>query len=197
MSEKVTLANIAYLKIMMHGARYPYAHIGGYLIGVKHDHSYTINDVLPICHGYPVGPILELAGNYVEVIFSSPNKILGYYFGNEQATVTEVPMYVTKVIEKIQENSGSSLIVQLRSDLSGVDGNLCVEGTIAGNPIFLKTESNATEITSRVHDLMTAETILQFQDFENHMDSKLGYADFRNSFMSNCFLRNHSNNTMT
>lgn len=106
----------AYSKVLTHAAKYQGSHVGGYLIGTEKGESIIINDILPICHGNPVGPIFDIAAVSVETSFSCKGEsqtVVGYYFGNEMTESREVPYYITKVLSGLE----CKLIVQIQSDI--------------------------------------------------------------------------------
>ena len=58
------ISTSAYLKMYVHGCKYQYSCIGGYLIGNDTD----IVDIIPVTHNAPIGPILEIAANIADNI---------------------------------------------------------------------------------------------------------------------------------
>ncbi len=65
--DRVSVSVGAYAKVVLHAAKYPANCIGGYLLGRAGESGATVTviDVLPICHGVPVGPIFEIADSLV------------------------------------------------------------------------------------------------------------------------------------
>ena len=50
-SSPILVSEVAAAKMLLHAAKYPSNHIGGYLLGA----GIAVNDILPVLHGYPVG----------------------------------------------------------------------------------------------------------------------------------------------
>jgi hypothetical protein len=105
----------AYTKINLHGARHNSEVICGFLVGSiktndsEHETEVFVEDVLPITHSNPVGPIFEIAGAMCKSIFPS-KQVVGLYFTsfdgdyrNDEST----PYFVDKVCDKIKANSSS------------------------------------------------------------------------------------------
>ncbi len=59
----------AYLKSILHAAKYPTATVIGLVLGelTKKDETLYVQDALPLFHTHPLGPMLELA--LMKVIF--------------------------------------------------------------------------------------------------------------------------------
>lgn len=126
--ESVKFSTLSYTKLILHAAKYPGQHIGGYLIGASSGDVVNVDDILPLCHGNPVGPLFELAGTIADVLYPAPQKVLGYYYANERVGSREVAPYISKVLATIQQNSGGlNLLAEIRSDLLDQQDNLCVE----------------------------------------------------------------------
>ena len=99
MSVKIEL--LGYAKIVLHFSKYPYAVVGGFLLGdVSSKH---ITDVVPVFHGAPLGNILELGAELTE---SFQKKIIGVYFCNERVDDTSVPSFVDSIVKTIESNVG-------------------------------------------------------------------------------------------
>ena len=62
----VRISTIAYVKMYIHASKYPSSSsIGGYLIGSNDD---SIDDVIPVCHNPPIGPILDISASIADNI---------------------------------------------------------------------------------------------------------------------------------
>jgi len=107
-----TITAEAYCKINLHGARYASEVVCGFLVGSiqakgKEAQIY-VEDVLPICHNNPVGPIFEVAGAMMKSIFPAKQVVGLYYtsvdgdYGNDEST----PYFVDKLCDTIKANSG-------------------------------------------------------------------------------------------
>ena len=114
-----SIACEAYAKINLHAARYSSELMCGFLLGSVKEANNTkvvvVEDVLPICHSNPVGPIFEVAGGMCRSIFPGKDVVGLYYtsddgeYGNHDTT----PYFVDKVCETIKGNNTSGLCLVL------------------------------------------------------------------------------------
>ena len=95
------------------------------MIGSSGDGIILVEDILPICHGNPVGPVFELSGKLSSSIFRSG--IIGYYFGNEICSDRSIPHYIPKIMTTISKLSGSGILVKVTTDQLLGNGSLAVE----------------------------------------------------------------------
>lgn len=79
----LTISELAYIKIFLHASKYFSSNIGGYLVGKYLDDSdIQVDDVIPVHHEIPIGPILNIAvDSVIEGITAKGLMILGYYYG--------------------------------------------------------------------------------------------------------------------
>jgi len=105
----------AYAKINLHAARYSSELMCGFLIGSVNGNTVAVDDVLPISHSNPVGPIFEVAGGMSAELFPGKHVVGLYYtsdvgeYGNHDTT----PHFADKVCDTIKLNNphGLSLIL--------------------------------------------------------------------------------------
>ena len=76
----------AYAKINLHAAKYSSELMCGFLVGSVSESGskasrVIVEDVLPICHSNPVGPIFEVAGGMCTSLF--PDKDIVPFFDRE------------------------------------------------------------------------------------------------------------------
>ncbi len=132
MSVKIEL--LGYAKIMLHCSKYPYAVVGGFMLGdvsTKH-----ISDVIPVFHGAPLANILELGAELTE---SSNKKIIGVYFCNERLDDTSVPGFVDNIVKTIESNvgQGNCIVGQIIQSAMHDKSKLCLAvSKIIMNEIF-------------------------------------------------------------
>jgi hypothetical protein len=176
----------AYCKVVLHAAKYPSSHIGGYLLGnVGEDEKITISDTFPICHGYPVGPIFEVAGATADTANESKDgiKIIGYYHASEDTSCETLP-YIAKVLETIQKESGTAIAIVLNADMIKSKNSLCLQAFKEDEMLDLAGDGSPASMNAAVDEILTAANVQTFCDFEGHMDSPQGAGDFRNGYVS-------------
>jgi hypothetical protein len=115
---------------MMHAAKYPSNHVGGYLIGAIDSDKLEVRvralDSLPVLHGYPVGFTLELGYSVAaQMAASQGHTVVGYYYAKDSPHGH--PEYVDTVSSDVQASNGS-LCVVTSVDFKGLENNnSCVE----------------------------------------------------------------------
>ena len=82
---ELIISNKAYLKVVMHGLRYPHATVNGVLVGkrpVKGAKGQTIVDAIPLFHsGHGLTPMVEVALTQVSrVVYRFRSSVINYSF---------------------------------------------------------------------------------------------------------------------
>ena len=191
----------AYAKIMLHAAKYPSSAIGGYVIGSAgaEGDGYAVEDVIPMCHYSPCGPMFDVAAEMIERLLKhkgkASGKIVGYYFANESAAAPK-PAYVDAVVESINtqpDGNQECLVLELQNDMIRNKNAVALRGSVvtAGGAkrSTLVGCSDLTGTNASVDKLLLAGAQQQLVDFEDHMDSADAAAygdvahDFRNNFI--------------
>ena len=116
-----TITAQAYCKINLHGARYASEVVFGFLVGTiltkcsGKEAQISVEDVLPICHSNPVGPIFEVAGAMSKTLYPTKQVVGLYYtsvdgdYGNDEST----PYFVDKLCDTIKGNNGKEVCLVL------------------------------------------------------------------------------------
>ena len=190
----------AYAKIMLHAAKYPSAAIGGFVIGsTRNEDTFAVEDVIPMCHYAPCGPMFDVAAEMIESLLkhkgTAAGKITGYYFANESAAAPR-PAYVDAVIESINaqpDGPRECLVLELQNDMIRNKNAVALRGSVvmAGQSkrTVLVGCSDLTGTNASVDKLLMARAQYQLMDFEDHMDTADAAAygdvahDFRNLFI--------------
>jgi hypothetical protein len=119
-----TFEMLPYVKIYLHATKYPSENIGGFLIGSIDNNRIIVSDAIPVVHGAPVTPILEIAAQFIS---SLGKNIIGVYFANEIVTNLNTPLYIEKINKTIESNAGGRcLTIQLDGALMKDKSNLCI-----------------------------------------------------------------------
>ncbi|CAG8505982.1 3564_t:CDS:2 [Acaulospora morrowiae] len=108
----------AYLKIILHACKHPFAGVNGILLAEDSeiDNEIRIVDAVPLFHRWvTLTPMLEIGLQQVDVYASKNNlKIAGYYHANERVDDNKLPLYGQKIVSKIHDNFNKAiaLVVQ-------------------------------------------------------------------------------------
>lgn len=131
----LSITSEAYIKIILHAARYASQPVGGFLIGSQG----TISDIgswnmkrflldlmfllVPIYHNHPLAPLLEIAGAATE---SQKLEIIGFYFANEYLDEDAIPLYITKIEKTIFDRRGSAVLLQVKNKSIDDNSTVCL-----------------------------------------------------------------------
>ena len=124
MTSLVTVEQPAYLKSILHAARYPSCPILGLLLGrvsPTKPHPITIVDALPLFHHHPVGPLLEVALLQAEAFARAYSgggvALVGVYTACAVYEKKEVSSVAQKVANKIADYGAGSVLMIVSSSL--------------------------------------------------------------------------------
>lgn len=135
----------AYVKLMLHAAKYPTSACSGLLIGDEQGQGFVVTDAVPLFHhDSPLAPVVEVACAMVDAwCHSQKKKIVGYYhageFGSESSASLNV--FGEKVADKVEANCSRACVLlvenqQLNSEAkSAVQVRLCVCGDCSNSVI--------------------------------------------------------------
>lgn len=126
----------SYVKINLHAAKHPGLCLG-YLLGEAQlaaegkskGGDVHINDVLPICHSSPVGPILDTAGRMCEASYPE-NEVVGVYYMPDQSygnSNKDIPVVLNSLCEVIKGNNKSKLAMVVTVDTNKINPNTDAE----------------------------------------------------------------------
>ncbi|GAA5994878.1 ER membrane protein complex subunit 8/9 family protein [Rhodotorula paludigena] len=111
-----SLAPLAYLKIVLHAAKYPASTCVGLLLGTVDDKSTgqcTVSDAIPLLHHWTdLSPAME-AGLQLADVFAKQQQVvfLGVYVANERLGDLGVPHSVQKVADAIRSQRPEALVL--------------------------------------------------------------------------------------
>ena len=113
----MTVEQPAYLKAVLHAARYPSSPILGLLIGritTLKPLSIIAIDALPLFHHHPIGPLVEVALLQAEAfarLHSGGAALVGVYSACEPLDKKDVSSVTQKIANKIAEHNGGAVIM--------------------------------------------------------------------------------------
>jgi hypothetical protein len=126
----ISMSQPAYLKAILHAARYPASPILGVLLGrinrsAQRALSVSIIDSLPLFHHYPVGPLIELSLLQAEAIARGQDGVvvLGVYVASEAYDRKDVSSVALKMANKMNEYNGTAVILAVSTRTSA--SHLC------------------------------------------------------------------------
>jgi len=119
----MSLTSSAYLKSLLHAAKYPSSPVFGLLIGIKTKgtRSWLITDSVPLFHTHVLAPMLELAFLQVEEYCRCMSlrdhkkfRILGCYVANERMTDLDMNVMTRRVALRINTvTSGRAVVLMI------------------------------------------------------------------------------------
>ena len=114
----VTVEQPAYLKAILHAARYPASPILGVLLGripPSSPRSILVTDALPLFHHHPVGPLVEVALAQAEALARGQAGggvvLVGVYCACEAYDKKEVSSVAQKVANKVADYGNGAVIM--------------------------------------------------------------------------------------
>ena len=165
----INLNQISEAKLYIHYEKFGFTStICGYLLGYSNnENSYTVSDILPVCHNNIAGPVLDLAFKFHNANSNQSNqKIIGFYYSNEFED--DIPKYLNAL------KNPMSILVELKI----IDGRLFLNA---------KDESGKEESTILLNfpRCLNSMSLNDFNDFESYIDSAdVIVCDFRNDNIS-------------
>jgi hypothetical protein len=172
----------AYIKLHLHAAKYGSELVCGFLIGPTDDSAtqtgIRVDDVLPICHSNPCGPIFEVAGAICASIFPE-KQVVGLYYSSGDGNYNNrnsTPHFVDRLCDTIKANNNRNqcLVLTLNNSFSFKtdDDNLAVTQFLSNgknevsvsllNAFLMNSNANVSQSSSGRHwpklDLNTATT---------------------------------------
>ncbi|KAJ3089109.1 ER membrane protein complex subunit 8 [Quaeritorhiza haematococci] len=178
-----TLSKLAYLKLILHAAKYPSLPVNGCLIGTKDTTKKTveISDAVPLFHnGFPLVPMLETALEQIEVYCQRiGSSMVGYYCANELYSDTQLSTISAKVATKIDDavDGGSVVLLVNNSKLKPGTSELAVLPFTSNygswkslSPTSLITSTPVDSLTSSLQHHISQQTYHDVVDFDTHLD---------------------------
>lgn len=115
MSEtKYYVSDEAYVKILLHGSKYPANAINGILVGTEEGQGYRVHDAMPLFHQAVVAPIFEMSLELIDAYCREKDwKIVGYYYGNERWNDLSMSIVGHKIADKIEAQASRACVLAL------------------------------------------------------------------------------------
>uniref|UniRef100_K3X3W2 MPN domain-containing protein n=1 Tax=Globisporangium ultimum (strain ATCC 200006 / CBS 805.95 / DAOM BR144) TaxID=431595 RepID=K3X3W2_GLOUD len=111
----------AYVKLLLHAAKYPTSACNGLLVGEEQGQGFVVTDAVPLFHhDAPLAPVLEVACAMVDAWCQTQpsKKIVGYYhageFGSESAAALNV--FGEKVADKVEANCSRACVLLVENN---------------------------------------------------------------------------------
>lgn len=112
----VTVEEAAYLKLMLHAAKYPWASVSGFLLGEtasSEGGQVSVKDAVPLFHTSTLAPLLEMSATMVDAHAAKIGlSIVGFYQANQCLDDNAPSLLASKIMDKIDlANGGSSVLL--------------------------------------------------------------------------------------
>ena len=117
--ESYQLEGEAYVKFLLHAAKYPSSPLFGLLIGTPYNQVYKITDAFPLSHQHLTRPLLEMSLVLVQEMISKKDNdvsIIGIYYANENDAFLEMPNSVRQIATKVEQYCTRGCILSLSRD---------------------------------------------------------------------------------
>ncbi|KAJ3103431.1 tRNA ligase [Phlyctochytrium planicorne] len=177
MTISVELRKEAYLKFLLHAAKYSTSAVSGLLMGTKTGDKLDVVDVIPQFHtASPSSPIAEISIQQAEIYAQQSGKrIVGVYFANEIVSDQTINPFVAKIASKIEDQlgGGSALLMLDNARLKVADIPIKTYAYISGSWKPLPTNVLTSEdknLKTLTTELTEKRSYVDLYDFENHLD---------------------------
>jgi len=179
----MSLTSSAYLKPLLHAAKYPSSPVFGLLIGIKTKgaRSWLITDSVPLFHTHVLAPMLELAFIQVEEYCRCLSlrehkkfRILGCYVANERVADLEMNTMTRRVATRINTVTGGRAVVlmidnsKIAKPINALRTLLCAEKNwrLAQDH---EEYSPPKRVYTEIPDLIRKDRERAVNDFEDHL----------------------------
>ncbi|GAA5832291.1 hypothetical protein JCM11251_004309 [Rhodosporidiobolus azoricus] len=123
-----SLSPLAYLKIVLHAAKYPASTVCGLLVGTSSGAGdSTVVDAVPLLHSWvDLSPAMEAGLQLAELYCKQQQWVfLGLYVANERLGDVSVPRGVGKAAELIRKERGEAVVLVVDNEkLAGTEAAL-------------------------------------------------------------------------
>ncbi|CED84720.1 Uncharacterized conserved protein encoded by sequence overlapping the COX4 gene [Phaffia rhodozyma] len=172
------LAHLAYLKIVLHAAKYPSSLVNGVLLGSASGSEVNITDSVPLLHHWTsLSPSMEVGLEMAEYHASSKGlRIVGFYQGNERLQDGELSTVGVKVANSIKSRFPQAVVLMIDNEKLNGSENTLKALVSASNSTWSVTGSPEILILQRPTSPSDAKKAVQegafktFGDFDAHLE---------------------------
>ncbi|CAM9390340.1 unnamed protein product [Hapterophycus canaliculatus] len=187
-NSNVTVDGTAYLKLMLHAAKYPWATVNGFLLGEAGSGGQartsdcrptfaqvSVKDAVPLFHTSTLAPLLETSAAMVDAHASSNGlSIVGFYQANQCLDDNSPGALASKIMDKIDSSQTGSAVLLLisnkRLEVAG-DSALSAFGRDANNSFRKHIEvAVAAEVVETFEAALLQRTEAKLVDMDEHLD---------------------------
>ncbi|CAN0375415.1 unnamed protein product [Ascophyllum nodosum] len=143
-STSATVEGSAYLKLMLHAAKYPWAAVSGFLLGdadTAAADQVVVKDAVPLFHTSTLSPLLETSAVMVEAYASGKGmSIIGFYQANQGLDDNTPGVLGSRIMNRIDAGTtGPSVLLLISNKRLETAGDSAVSAfTRDGNNSFRK-----------------------------------------------------------
>ncbi|KAI8920886.1 hypothetical protein DFJ77DRAFT_139768 [Powellomyces hirtus] len=174
------LSALAYLKLVLHSAKYSVNQVCGVLIGRKvsnaADAAVEVTDAIPLFHSHPLAPMLEVAMQQVQAYCDQKSlQIVGLYAANQSLANKDVSPTTAKIASKIEDNLGYAALLLM------LDASKLEDGNDKAVTPYSQTSGGWTVLQSNhlippiqridLPQIISDRTYNELHDFDNHLDN--------------------------
>ncbi|ORY75053.1 hypothetical protein BCR35DRAFT_281011 [Leucosporidium creatinivorum] len=110
-----SISPLAYLKVILHAAKYPSSTCVGLLVGTLANNVVTVADAIPLLHHWTeLSPMMEAGLQLAEAYTKTQGLVfVGLYVGNELLEDTSIPRAMAKVADALRKEFPQTLVLVL------------------------------------------------------------------------------------
>ncbi|RKO90293.1 hypothetical protein BDK51DRAFT_20716 [Blyttiomyces helicus] len=171
-----SLDDRAYLKLILHAAKFSVNPVCGLLVGKKSaEGNLVVEDSIPLFHSTPLSPTLAIALQQTATYCSQTGtQIVGFYCANELASDLSISPSSGKIASKIDEMLGGAsllLLLPLATLFAGTSDPLLLQLANSSTPLPLHRLSASADIKEVALRHITDRTYASLHDFDSHLDN--------------------------
>eukprot|EP00903_Cladosiphon_okamuranus_P009872 g9378.t1 len=176
-SSGVSVEDPAYVKMMLHAAKYPWAAVNGFLLGDAGSPAgqICVKDAVPLFHTSTLAPLLETSASMVDAHAAGRGlSIVGFYQANQCLDDNAPAALSSKIMDKIDlARDGSSVLLVVSNKRLEIAGDSAVSayGRDANNSFRKHLEVAVSGETIRAFESALAQRVqATVVDMDEHLD---------------------------
>ncbi|CAN0036306.1 unnamed protein product [Pylaiella littoralis] len=166
----------AYLKLMLHAAKYPWAAVNGFLLGEADSAGQvSVRDAVPLFHTSTLAPLLETSAAMVDAHAASNGlSIVGFYQANQCVDDNAPGALASKVMDKIDSaRAGPAVLLIVSNKRLEIAGDSAVSafGRDSSNSFRRRVEVEVSKSAVEAFESALAQkTEAKLVDMDEHLD---------------------------
>ena len=179
----VQINSTAYVKVLLHGAKFGAQAVGGLLLGESTGSGeFVVKDALPVYHGNPVGPVFEVMWALFEAQTAWKGlRVVGVYFAHEDVNGNSKmpPVFIETLLQAVRVKSSNSELVLLELDgnLINSANDLCLVPSGKSVKTIAPLDTTVAKLNAAVDQLLHENKHRQLHDVDDHLESGASVAN--------------------